>query len=653
MSGKHPNLLPLFVSTLVVIMVIPLALGVDSAYHKQNSLTLHSDAFLSDFKVLPESNLTVNGTNYAIARMNYKLSFFNGDAIILEPDHGLITNTGNYYSIVNNYTLQVKVLEHYSYIKESGYIKTMNLSNIGNMNSFIRNFSSSAAPIANYSYEILGITNTIYNTRVTYCSVNLTLLQVLQQVDPDLAASIEELRSTSQTIYELIQPMVYCGNKITSILNIIEPEIQSVANGIALPNPNMNSNLMNLSVYTVNYGNDSSQIYSLITSYQIQIQSFLSLPETGINIAILTNLLASLSSIGSTIIDQVHHLLASPFGSESMSTYTVSRQLTDAVSVQNATFQNTFTSVKFEEAVPYLFEYLEFFILVAIIIFPILIISRRTKKHNEKRFDNKSKIVSNMLALGVINFGATISLLFILYLFNFIPSSNIFYDFFPLYGGAIQSSSAVLLQTTSLNLMPITWLLFMMFSFFSSMIFLSFSIASHGHLSKSLQIYKDEAVLTNAKIRSPISTFIPGFLVIMEIFLIIIFIENPLVFPNYFTILVVFILFGYFIFAILFPFGIISTGRRVRLLGNFTNNDLAKLAGSLYIAGILLIYAVILFIAFYLIYAYIHKYFPSLNIYVNITTGFMFYIGIFLLLLASILLISGSAVNGNFQDYPN
>ena len=650
MSGKHHNLLLFLVPVLVMIMVMQPALGIDNAYNSQNSLTLHSNAFVSDFKVLPESNFTLNGTNYVVAKMIYKVNFFSGDAVLFEPGHGLIANSNNSYSIENNYTFQAEVLEHYSYVKESGYIKTINLSDMSTTDSFISNFSASAGPIANYSYEILGITNKIYNTRVTYSFVNVTLLQVLKEVDPELATAIEDLRATSQTVYELTQPMIYCGNKITNILNMIGPELHRVANGSALPNANMNSNLMNLSVDTAHYGNDSSQIYNLITSYQTQIQSFLSLPETGINIPILTDLLASLDSASSTITNEAHHLLASPFGTESVATHTVSKQSSDAVSVQNATFNNTFTSVKFEEAVPFLIEYLEFFILSAIIIFSILIFSRRIKKHNKERTDNKSNIVSNLIVLGLINFGATISLLSLLYLFGFISSFDIFYSFFPMYGGAIQSSARVLSLNTTLNSMPITWLLFLIFSFLSALIFLWFAIASHRYLSKSLQLYKAEAVPANTKARSPISTFIPGFLVIMEIFLIIIFIENPLVFPASITIFVVFILFGYFIFSILFPFGIVSTGRRVRLLGNFTNNGITKLAGSLYIAGITLIYAVILYIAFYLVYAFIHKDFLSVNIYVNIMTGLLFYIGILLLLLASIILIFGSHVNNELHS---
>lgn len=168
-------------------------------------------------------------------------------------------------------------------------------------------------------------------------------------------------------------------------------------------------------------------------------------------------------------------------------------------------------------------------------------------------------------------------------------------------------------------------------------------MVSHRSLGKSLQFYKTETVSTKVKTRAPVSTFVPGFLIVMEILLIIIFIENPKVFPDSITIFVVLVLFGYFIFSILFPFGIMSTGRRVRVLGNFAKNSLIKLAGSLYIAGIMLIYVVILFIASYLVYAYIQKNFPYLNIYINIITDFLFYLGMLFLLLASIILLSGSS----------
>lgn len=624
-------------------MIVQPAIGVDASYTSQNPLTLHSNVLVSNYTVLPESNLSINGTNYFIAKVNYRINFFSGDDVLFEPIHGLLTNASNSYTVENNYTLQTKVVEQYSYIKESEYIKSINLSELGVLNSFIGNFSAIASPIANYSYQILGFVNEIYTTKVTYASVNITLLQVLEEVDPELATAIQELKSISQTIYDLSQPLVYYGNEIFNILNRIEPELNNVVNGSALPDASINSNLLKLSADAVSYGNDSSEIYSLITSYQTQIQNFLSVPETGINVGNLPNLLASLDSAGSALIQEIHDLLASPFNSASMSTEIVSKQANEAVSVQNVTFENTYNSVKLEAAVPYLVEYLQFFIVSAVMIFIILIFSKRAKKNNANKYESKSNIASNLLVLGVTNFGATISILSLLYFFGFIPSFDILYNFFPMYGGVNQSTISVLSQSGSLSSVPITWLFFLMFSFFGALIFLWFSMVSHRSLGKSLQFYKTETVSTKVKTRAPVSTFVPGFLIVMEILLIIIFIENPKVFPDSITIFVVLVLFGYFIFSILFPFGIMSTGRRVRVLGNFAKNSLIKLAGSLYIAGIMLIYVVILFIASYLVYAYIQKNFPYLNIYINIITDFLFYLGMLFLLLASIILLSGSS----------
>lgn len=139
----------------------------------------------------------------------------------------------------------------------------------------------------------------------------------------------------------------------------------------------------------------------------------------------------------------------------------------------------------------------------------------------------------------------------------------------------------------------------------------------------------------------------------MGILLTIIFIENPKIFPDSLTLFVTFILFGYFVFSIIFPFGIMSIGRRVRNLGNFAKNSVIKLAGIFYTVGIMLIYVVVLYIGFYIIYAIAQKNFPNLNIYIYIMADFLFYLGIVFLLLAPIALIYGSrALNHTKAEIP-
>jgi hypothetical protein len=638
-----------------MIMVMQPAVGVDSSDISHNSLELHSNIMVKNYTILPESNFSMNGTNYIIVKVNYTTSFLSGDYILSQPTSKSVINSSNYFSIENNYTIQTKVVEHYSYVRELKYIKNMNFSEIGVLRSSINNFSYIADPVANYSDQILGIINEIYNTRVTYDSINITLLQVLEKVDPQLATAIEVLKSTSQTIYDLSQPVAYYGSEIINILNKIEPELHEVVNGSSLPNSYMNSNLLKLSIDTVNYRNDSSKVYDLINNYLIKVQNFLSSPETDVNVGNLLSLLTSLDSTSSVIIQEIHGLIAYPFNSISGSTDNVSRQSNEAVSTQNMTFNATYNSLKFEAAVPYLLEYLQFFIVSAGIIFIILIFLRKLRKHNSNANDNKSKISSNLLALGITNFGATISMLSLLYLFGFIPSFNILYRFFPLYDGVYlkQSTASVISQSGSINSLPITWIFFLIFSLLGALIFVWFSILSYKYLSKSLQIYKTEIDTTKKKIKAPVSTFIPGFLVLMGILLTIIFIENPKIFPDSLTLFVTFILFGYFVFSIIFPFGIMSIGRRVRNLGNFAKNSVIKLAGIFYTVGIMLIYVVVLYIGFYIIYAIAQKNFPNLNIYIYIMADFLFYLGIVFLLLAPIALIYGSrALNHTKAEIP-
>lgn len=634
----------IFVLSLSVSIVLEPNITVDASSVSENPLALHSNFLVSNYTVLTDSNFTLNNTNYFIVRENYIIGFFSGDNVISKPANRFLANTNNSYTIENNQTLQVKVIKYYSYVKESEYIKKMNLSEITNLESSISNFSAIADPIANYSCKILDVINDIYNERVTYSSVNVSFFQVIQEVDPELATAIGTLKSATQTVYSLSQPLDYCGNEIIYILNKIEPELGKVINGGAVPNSNINSNLIELSVDTSNYRNYSSKVYDFIDSYQNQIQSFLSVPETGIDVGILPNLLASIDSSGSALIQGIHNLLGYPLNSMSSSTRNVSRQSNEAVSTQNSTFVNTYNSVKYEAAVPYIVEYLQFFIISVFFIVIISALSKIAGKRKATVNGSKKKIASNLLILGVTNIGATVSLLSLLYLFNLMPGNNILYSFFPMYDGVKQSTADVLSQSGSLSSLPITWIIFLIFSLLGGIIFIWYSITSHGHLSTTLKIYKAEEDSATLKTRSPISTFLPGLLIVMEIILIVSFIENPQVMPGSVTLFFVFVLFGYFIFSIIFPLGITSMGRKLRSLGKFSKNSAIRLAGTIYIAGIMLIYSVAVLIMFYLADAYVNKRYPNLNFHIYVFGDILFYSGIFLLLVAPIILLYGSRV---------
>ena len=642
MAGKGNVKLHFFVPVLLAIIIMQPALGIDISYSSHDPLQIHSSFLPEKTTILSNSEITLNGTDYFIAHLNYSIGILSGDEIFVSSVNKLRTNSTNSYIIENNRSLQNRVIEHYSYVKESGYLKKVNLTEISNLSSSIENFTNIASPIACYSGQILGYVNEICTTRVNYDSVNLTLISILEELDPELATGIIGLKSTTQTIYDLSEPLVYNGNCIISILSQLKPELSSLANGSAIPNVSINDNLIKLSVEAKRYVNDTSAIYGIINSYDAQIQSFLTIPATGINVQVLSTIISSMDSTSASLTQEIQVSLAYPVSSTSRMSSTLSKESNDAVEEQNMTFTNVYNSVKFEEAVPYLIVYIQFFIVSAVMILLSLIFSRKTRKNNKKEGDSRKSIVSNLLALGVINLGGTISTLALLYLFGFMNSFNMLHSFFPMVGLSDQSTSNVLSPTTSLGSMPVSWLMFMAFSILCAIVFIWFAFLSHRHLSRSLKIYADEGLPPKRKERAPTTTFIPGFLVLMGEFLIIVFIQNPQVFPGSITIFIALILLGYFIFAIIFPFSIISLGRRIKLLGKFTENRIVKIAGNLYIAGIGLIYCFILYVASYFFYAYSQKFFPPLTAYEqNIPSGF-FYVGIILLSLASIVLISGS-----------
>ena len=112
MNRRYNNLFLFFVLSLVMIMVMQPAVGVDSSDISHNSLELHSNIMVKNYTILPESNFSMNGTNYIIVKVNYTTSFLSGDYILSQPTSKSVINSSNYFSIENNYTIQTKVVEH-------------------------------------------------------------------------------------------------------------------------------------------------------------------------------------------------------------------------------------------------------------------------------------------------------------------------------------------------------------------------------------------------------------------------------------------------------------------------------------------------------------------------------------------------------------